>query len=140
MKQYYRDVVLFFRVGSFYEVACLDIHPCLCLLCLDSSVTSPSVSMTLPSITGERTPLLKAIEKAQSFHLTMPDSFTKFVLLKSFPAAQLYEEDAQIGADILGWKLTLTGVGACRQAIFFLYYIMTLRFRLLAGDQRYQDK
>ena len=30
--------------------------------------------------------------------------------------AQLYEEDAQIGADVLGWKLTLTGVGACRQA------------------------
>jgi hypothetical protein len=31
---------------------------------------------------------------------------------------QLYEEDAQIGADILGWKLTLTGVGACRQVTF----------------------
>lgn len=28
---------------------------------------------------------------------------------------ELYEEDAQIGHDVLGWKLTLTGVGACRQ-------------------------
>lgn len=28
---------------------------------------------------------------------------------------QLYEDDAQIGADILGWKLIITGVGHCRQ-------------------------
>ncbi len=25
------------------------------------------------------------------------------------------QDDAQIGADILGWKMTITGVGHCRQ-------------------------
>lgn len=28
---------------------------------------------------------------------------------------ELYEDDAQIGADHLGWKLTHSGVGHCRQ-------------------------
>lgn len=28
---------------------------------------------------------------------------------------ELYEEDAQIGHDELGWKLTVSGVGHCRQ-------------------------
>lgn len=28
---------------------------------------------------------------------------------------ELYEDDAQIGHDILGWKMTITGVGHCRQ-------------------------
>ena len=29
---------------------------------------------------------------------------------------ELYEDDAQIGHDVLGWKMTITGVGHCRQA------------------------
>lgn len=28
---------------------------------------------------------------------------------------ELYEDDAQIGADALEWKMTITGVGHCRQ-------------------------
>lgn len=28
---------------------------------------------------------------------------------------ELYEDDAQIVHDLLGWKLTITGVGHCRQ-------------------------
>ena len=27
---------------------------------------------------------------------------------------ELYEEDAEIGARVLGWKMTLSGVGGCR--------------------------
>lgn len=46
VKKYYRDVILFFKVGKFYE---------------------------------------------------------------------LYEDDAQIGADVLHWRMTITGVGHCRQ-------------------------
>ena len=30
---------------------------------------------------------------------------------------ELYEDDAQIGHDVLGWKMTITGVGQCRQVI-----------------------
>ena len=46
VKRYYRDVMLFFKVGKFYE---------------------------------------------------------------------LYEDDAQIGHDVLHWRMTITGVGHCRQ-------------------------
>ena len=28
---------------------------------------------------------------------------------------ELYEDDAQVGHDVLGWKMTITGVGHCRQ-------------------------
>jgi DNA mismatch repair ATPase MutS len=28
---------------------------------------------------------------------------------------ELYEDDAQIGHETLGWKMTITGVGHCRQ-------------------------
>ena len=28
---------------------------------------------------------------------------------------ELYEDDAQIGHDVLGWKMTVSGVGHCRQ-------------------------
>lgn len=33
---------------------------------------------------------------------------------------ELYEDDAQIGHDILGWKMTITGVGHCRQVMLAL--------------------
>ena len=38
----------------------------------------------------------------------MPESCDPYTLL-------LYQDDAQIGVDVLGWKLTITGVGHCRQ-------------------------
>jgi hypothetical protein len=33
---------------------------------------------------------------------------------------ELYEDDAQIGHDTLGWKMTITGVGHCRQVMLAL--------------------
>eukprot|EP00959_Pyramimonas_sp_CCMP1952_P127302 2662558-Pyramimonas_sp.AAC.1 len=32
---------------------------------------------------------------------------------------ELYEEDAQVGHDELGWKMTVSGVGHCRQLYYF---------------------
>lgn len=34
---------------------------------------------------------------------------------------ELYEDDAQIGHDVLGWKMTVSGVGHCRQVLLILY-------------------
>ena len=39
---------------------------------------------------------------------------------------ELYEDDAQIGHDILGWKMTITGVGHCRQVMLALNDMLTL--------------
>ena len=33
---------------------------------------------------------------------------------------ELYEDDAQIGHDVLGWKMTVSGVGHCRQVLLTL--------------------
>lgn len=30
---------------------------------------------------------------------------------------ELYEDDAQIGHDVMGWKMTVSGVGHCRQVL-----------------------
>ena len=38
----------------------------------------------------------------------MPESCDPHTIL-------LCQDDAQIGVDVLGWKLTITGVGHCRQ-------------------------
>ena len=46
---------------------------------------------------------------------------------------ELYEDDAQIGHDILGWKMTITGVGHCRQVMLALYDMLaqSVRFGIL---------
>lgn len=42
---------------------------------------------------------------------------------------ELYEDDAQIGHDILGWKMTITGVGHCRQVMLALYDMLAQSVR-----------
>jgi len=46
---------------------------------------------------------------------------------------ELYEDDAQIGHDVLGWKMTITGVGHCRQVMLALIdmFAQSLRFGIL---------
>ena len=46
---------------------------------------------------------------------------------------ELYEDDAQIGHDVLGWKMTITGVGHCRQVMLPLNDMLaqSLRFGIL---------
>ena len=48
---------------------------------------------------------------------------------------ELYEDDAQIGHDVLGWKMTITGVGHCRQVSHLSITCMTgLCLRSLLPD------
>lgn len=48
---------------------------------------------------------------------------------------ELYEGDAQIGHDILGWKMTITGVGHCRQVTLAVNDMLaqSLRFDILVS-------
>lgn len=72
VKKQYRDVIIFFKVGKFYE--------------LYEGLLSPTpLKSPTPVSYGAPRPLVH-------------------------PA-----EDAQIGHDTFGWKMTLTGVGHCRQ-------------------------
>ena len=82
VKQHYRDVILFFKIGSFYEVR---------------------LSALLPPCSSNQESTLLLLQAVHAVDCSCPN------------VVQLYEDDAQIGHDVLGWKLTLTGVGSCRQ-------------------------
>lgn len=82
VKQHYRDVILFFKIGSFYEV---------------------TLSALLPTVLRNLAVYAALAQAVHALDCSCPN------------LVQLYEEDAQIGHDVLGWKLTLTGVGSCRQ-------------------------
>jgi DNA mismatch repair protein MSH6 len=79
VKKQYRDVIVFFKVGKFYELyegaLTLLVHCLMMLACCG---------------------LLTIV------HGT-------------------YADDAQVGHDVLDWKMTITGVGHCRQVCLSLF-------------------
>ena len=96
----------------------------------------PSAAQTRRSSTGPSSPNTKTLSCAsagfQSFAIPSQDGVLsdmvvaschwqwllphrRFIKIGTF--YELYEDDAQIGVDVLNFKMTITGVGHCRQVI-----------------------
>ena len=62
------------------------------------------------------TPIATTVADSQKQYWDIKKKYRDVILFfKIGTFYELYEDDAQIGHDTLGWKMTITGVGHCRQ-------------------------